>query len=89
VAATLQTDELSDVFQVLTEDILIAIGQDRHGASAEFGQPLLGGRIVQYIERGEADSFSRKKLFRSEAAASAGLGVENKLVSGFFHGPTT
>lgn len=87
--AALQTDELGDVFQVLTEDILIAFGQDGHGASAELGQPLLGRGIVQYVERGEMDAFFRKKLFRSQATASTGLGEKNKFVAGAFHGRTT
>ena len=38
--AALQADELGDIFQVLAKDILIALGQNRYGANAQFAQPL-------------------------------------------------
>ena len=63
--AALQADELGDIFQVLAKDVLIALRQNRDGASAQFAEPLLCRWIVQYIERDEVNAFFRKKLFRS------------------------
>ena len=40
MAAALQADELGDIFQVLAKDVLIALRQNRYGASAQFAQPL-------------------------------------------------
>jgi len=65
MAAALQADELGDIFQVLAEDVLIALRQNRYGADAKFAQSLLCRWIVQDIERDEVDTFIRKKLFRS------------------------
>ena len=65
MAAALQADELGDIFQVLAKDVLIALRQNRYGASAQFAQPLLCRGVVQDIERDEVDAFIRKKLFRS------------------------
>ena len=65
MSAALQADELGDVFHVLAEDILVAFGQNRHGARAQFAQPLQRRWIVQDIEGDEVDAFFRKKLFRS------------------------
>ena len=63
--AALQADELGDIFQVLAKDVLIALRQNRYGASAQFAQPLLSRWVVQDIECDEVDAFFRKKLFRS------------------------
>jgi hypothetical protein len=85
MAAALQADKLGDVFQVLAKNILLAIGQNRNRARTEFDQPPCRDRIVQDIEGGEGYAFFRKKLFRSQATASPGLGEENKCVVGVFH----
>ena len=81
----LQADELGDIFQVLAENILIASREHRYGARAEFEQLLLSCRIVQYVKRDEANAFFRKKLFRSQATASAGLSEQDELVTVAFH----
>ena len=83
--AALQADELGDIFQVLAEDVPIALRQHRYGARAEFEQPLSSRRIVQYINRGEVNAFFRKKLFRSQATASTGLGEQDECVADAFH----
>jgi len=85
MTAALQTDELGDVFQVLAKNILVAIGQNRDGSSAELEQPRFRRGVVQYVEGGEVDAFFRKKLFRSQATASTRLGEENQVVAGVFH----
>ena len=63
--AALQANELGYIFQVLAKDVLIALRQNRYGASAELVQSLLCRWIVKYIERDEVNAFLRKKLFRS------------------------
>ena len=63
--AALQADELGDIFQVLAKDVLIALRQNWHGASAQFAQSRLCRWLVQYIKRDEVNAFFRKKLFRS------------------------
>jgi hypothetical protein len=83
--AALQADELGDIFQVLAKDVLIALRQNRYGAGAQFFQPLLCRWIVQDIERDEVDAFFRKKLFRSQATASTGLGEKSEFIADVFH----
>ena len=38
--AALEADELSNIFQVLAEDVLITARQNRYGAHAKFAQSL-------------------------------------------------
>jgi hypothetical protein len=45
----------------------------------------MAGGIVQHVDGSELDAFSRKKLFRAEAAASTRLDEQNKSIS-VFHG---
>lgn len=85
MTASLQADELGDIFQVLAEDILITLCQNRHGANAQFKQSFFCRWIVQYIKRDEVNAFFRKKLFRSEATASTGLSEKNEFIAGVFH----
>ena len=49
-------------------------------------QLFAAARIVLYIDDEEIDLVFRKKLFRSEAAASPGLGEKDELVCGEVHG---
>jgi hypothetical protein len=81
----LQADELGNVFEVLAEDVLIASGEHRHGTRAKLEQPVFPGGIVLYVNRGKVDALFRKKLFRSEATASAGLCEQNEIVVDGFH----
>ena len=82
---TLQSDKLGDIFEVLAKDVLITARQYRYGANTQFDQPFKCGWVVQYIQRDEVDAFVRKKLFRSQATASTGLGEKNKFSAGVFH----
>jgi len=82
VAGTLEADELGDIFQVLTEDELVALGHHGDIAHAELQQAFTAGRIVQDINGDEIDFFARKKLFRPEAAASPWLGKQDELFVG-------
>jgi hypothetical protein len=41
--------------------------------------------IVQNVDGNEINALLRKKLFRSKAAASAGLGKQNEMISAIFH----
>jgi hypothetical protein len=42
-------------------------------------------RIVQYVKNQEVDLSFRKKLFRSQATASARLGKQDKFIGAAFH----
>ena len=85
VPAALQTHELGDVLKILAKDVLITFREHRYVAHAELEQLLASCGVVQYIERQEVNAFVRKKLFRSETAASAGLGEQDKSVADDFH----
>jgi len=79
VAGTLEADELGDIFEVLSEDELIALGDNGNVAYAELEQAFTAGRVAQNINGDEIDFFARKKLFRPEAAASPWLGKQDEL----------
>jgi hypothetical protein len=85
VAGALQADELGDVLEVLTENVLLAFREHGHGLSAKLEQSLMSRRVVQYVDRAEANAFFRKKLFRPQATASAGLNEKDVGVTGGFH----
>jgi len=82
VAGALQADKLRDVFQVLAEHELFALGDDGDIAHPELQQALTALRIVQYVNGDKIDFFARKKLFRPETTASPGLGKEDELFDG-------
>ena len=79
MAGALEADKLGDIFQVLPEYELIALGNHRNIAYAELEQAFAAGRIVQDINGDEINFFARKKLFRPETAASPRLGKQNEL----------
>jgi hypothetical protein len=81
----LQADKLGDVLKVLAKNVLIASGEDRHGADAELEQLFQSRWIVHDINRREVDAFLRKKLFRLQATASTRLSEQNKFVGDVFH----
>jgi hypothetical protein len=85
MSAALQADKFSDVLHVLAENELAAFRQHRHALRAEAEQPLSSRGVVQNIEDGEVNAFFRKKLFRSKAAASTGLGEQDEFVVCAFH----
>jgi len=80
-----EADELSDLLEVLPEHELLTFGDNRHIAHAEGEQFFAPARVVQYVDRDEIDAFFRKKLFRSEAAASPRLGEQREFFSGCIH----
>jgi hypothetical protein len=82
----LHTNELGDVFEVLTEDVLTAFFKHRHGANAEGQQLRLSARVVDDVNGDEVNALLRKKLFRSQATASTGLCEQDKFISDTFHG---
>jgi hypothetical protein len=69
----------------LAEDVLFGFCQHRYRARAELEQLLSSVRIVQYVQRDEANAFFRKKLFRPETAASTGLGEKDEIFAVCFH----
>ncbi len=81
----LQADELGDVLEVLPEDELVPARDNRYVADAVGKQLLFPARIVENVDRDEINFFLRKKLFRSETAASPGLGEENEFFAGGIH----
>lgn len=82
MTGALQANKLGDVLEILTEYILLALGDNRNVAQAELEQFLASLRIIQYVDGNEIDFFARKKLFRPETAASPGLGKEDELFVG-------
>jgi hypothetical protein len=85
VSAALQADEFSDVFHVLAEDELVILCQHRHTLRAQAEQLLSPRGVVQNVDSGKFNAFFRKKLFRSKATASTGLGEQDELVTCDFH----
>ena len=86
MSTTLQADEFSDVFHVLAEDELAIFCQHRHTLRSYAEQLISPRGIVQNVDSGKFDTFFRKKLFRSKATASTGLGEQDELVFSDFHG---
>jgi len=82
MAGALEADKLGDIFQVLPEYELIALGNHRNIAYDELEQAFASSRIVQDINGDEINFFARKKLFRPETAASPRLGKQNELFVG-------
>jgi hypothetical protein len=78
----LQPDELGDILEILAEDVVLALRDDRHVAEAQREELLAPAGVIQHVDHVVIDAFFRKKLFRSEAAASPRLGEENELVGG-------
>jgi hypothetical protein len=85
VPGALEPDEFGDILEVLAEYVLVAFGDNRHVAHAEREQSLASSRIVQDVDRIELDALARKKLFRPETGASAGLGEEQEFVGDATH----
>ena len=85
MSGTLQPDKFGDILQVLTENILVALCKHRHSLRAEPEQLLSSCRVVQNVKVDKVDAFFRKKLFRSKAAASTGLGKQDEFVVYVFH----
>ena len=85
VPGALQADEFSHVLQILTEDVLITFREHRHGTRPETEKPISSCEVVQDINCEEANAFFRKKLLRSQATASAGLGEQDEAVIGGLH----
>jgi hypothetical protein len=82
VAGALEANELGNVFQILTEDELFTLGNNRDITHAKLEQTFATCRIVQNINGDEVDFFARKKLFRPETAASPRLGKQDELFVG-------
>ena len=69
----LDADELGNVFEVLTKNVLPRTGEHRHRSYPKLQKLLPPGGIVEDVDSGKGNLFFRKKLFRSKAAASARL----------------
>ena len=85
MARALQADELCDVFEILTEDVVLAFRDDRHIAHAELEEPLAAAGVVQNVDMLVIDAFARKKLFRPKTAASPRLSEQNEFLGGGIH----
>jgi len=85
VAGTLQADELRHVLEVLSEDEVLALRDDGNVAYTELEQLLTAARIVRNVDDEVVYLLFRKKLFRSEAAASPRLEEKCEFV-GCAHG---
>ena len=85
VARALEPDELGDVLEVLSEDVVSPLCDHRHVADAQREQLLPPAGILQHVDHDVVYASPRKKLFRPETAASPGLGEEDELF-GCAHG---
>ena len=85
MSAALQANEFGDVLKILAEDVLITFREHRYVTDPELEQLLVPFAIVQDIDREKVDASVRKKLFRSETAASARLSKQDKFIAADFH----
>jgi len=83
---SLETDELGNVFEVLSEDELIAFGHHRHITHTVFEETLAPLRVIEHVDGDEFDLFARKKLFRPETATSSGLREQDEGIKRGIHG---
>jgi CRP-like cAMP-binding protein len=86
VAGAFEADELGDVLEVLPEYEALSLGDDGDVAHAVGEQPLAAAGVIEDVDGDEVDLLFRKKLFRSEAAASPGLGEQDELLGRDVHG---
>ena len=85
MARALQPDEFRDVLQVLAEDVALAFRDDRNVAQPEGEQLLAAAGIVRHVDDDVVYLLFRKKLFRSEAAASPRLEKQDELFGWCVH----
>lgn len=85
MSAALQADELRNIVEVLREDKLLAARNNRDGTYTQREQLLTSANVVGDVDGDEVDAFSRKKLFRSEAATSPRLGEKDEFLCGVGH----
>jgi len=82
VAGALQADELGDVLEVLAEDVVFALRYDGNVAYTQRQQLFAPARVIRNVDDEVVYLLFRKKLFRSEAAASPRLQKEDELLVG-------
>jgi hypothetical protein len=85
MAGALQTYELCDVFEILTENEILTQCNHRNVAHAQLQQALATTCIVENVYSFEGYAFARKKLFRPETATSSRLSEEDELVGDGIH----
>jgi len=73
VSRALHADKLGYVFEILTKNVLPFPREHRHRADAKLEKLVAPCGIIDNIDGGKEDLFFRKKLFRSETAASTRL----------------
>jgi hypothetical protein len=73
VAGALQPDELGDVLEVLAKNVVLAFRDDRYVANTQGQQLFPAAGIIRNVDDDVVYLLFRKKLFRSEAAASPRL----------------
>ena len=85
VPSALHADKLGDILEILTKNVLPRAREHRHSAHPKLEQLLPSRGIVNDVDRAKWNLLFRKKLFRSETAASARLSKQNKWISPGFH----
>jgi hypothetical protein len=81
----LHADKLGDILEILTKNVLTRAREHRHSAHSKLEQLLPPCRIVDDVDGAKRNLLFRKKLFRSETAASTRLSKQNKWISPGFH----
>ena len=76
----LEADELGDILEVLAEDVVLALRDDRHVAHAQGQELFPPAGVIRNVDDDVVYLLFRKKLFRSEAAASPRLQKEDELL---------
>ena len=85
MAGALQPDELGDVLEVLAENVALALGDDRNVTQSQRQQLFTAAGIIRHVDNDVVYLLFRKKLFRSEAAASPRLEKQDELFGGCVH----
>jgi len=82
VAGALQADELGDVLEILAEYVVFALRYDGNVAYTQRQQLFAPARVIRNVDDEVVYLLFRKKLFRSEAAASPRLEEQDEFFVG-------
>ena len=82
MAGALQADEFGYVLEILAEDVILALRHHRHVTHAQRQQLFAPAGVIRNVDDFVVYLLFRKKLFRSEAAASPRLEEQDEFFVG-------